>query len=73
MATKAVRFSDREEEMISDFLTKNPYFDFSTLTRMALLNFIQNPSLKLESTKLKSNKTVKIKSKSKDNQKHGTK
>ena len=47
MATKAVRFNEKEEEAIKDFLIKNPYFDFSTLARIAIVNFIKNPDLKL--------------------------
>lgn len=47
MATKAVRFNENEEEAIKDFLSKNPYLDFSTIARIAILNFIKNPDLKL--------------------------
>lgn len=52
MGTKAVRFNDKEEKAIKDFLTKNPFFDFSTLARMAIINFIENPELKLRPSKL---------------------
>lgn len=47
MATKGVRFNKSEEEAIQDFLEKNPYFDFSTLARIAIKKFIENPSIEL--------------------------
>lgn len=54
MSTKAVRFNDKEENAIKDFLHKNPYFDFSTLARMAIINFIEKPELKLKAISLNS-------------------
>lgn len=53
MPTKAIRFSDEEDKAIKDFLTKNPYFDFSTIARMAILNFIEKPKIELVPSKLK--------------------
>ncbi len=50
MATKGVRFNKSDEEAINDFLEKNPYFDFSTLARMAIIKFIQNPTIELQAT-----------------------
>jgi hypothetical protein len=47
MATKAVRFNKSEEEAIKDFLKKNPFLDFSTLARIAISKFIENPELNL--------------------------
>ncbi len=48
MGTKAVRFSDKEEQAISEFLEKNPFLDFSTLARLSIMNFIENPEIKLK-------------------------
>lgn len=48
MGTKAVRFSDKEEQKINDFLEVNSFLDFSTLARIAIINFIENPELKLK-------------------------
>jgi|SaaInlStandDraft_7_1057024.scaffolds.fasta_scaffold540357_2 hypothetical protein len=48
MGTKAVRFSDKDEKLINEFLKKNPMFDFSLLARTAILNFIENPEIKLK-------------------------
>ena len=45
MATKAVRFSTDEEKLINKFLKMNPMFDFSSLARMAILKFIENPQV----------------------------
>ncbi len=47
MATKAVRFSKEDDELIKEFLEKNPIFDFSMLARTAILNFIKNPEIKI--------------------------
>jgi len=51
MATKAIRFSEKEEKMINSFLQENPYFDFSTLGRMAILSFVQNPKIEFKAIK----------------------
>lgn len=48
MGTKAVRFSEKEEQIIKEFLKQNPMLDFSTLARLAINNFIENPELKLK-------------------------
>lgn len=45
MPSRAVRFSEQENEAIKTFLEKNPYFDFSTIARMAILKFIENPQI----------------------------
>jgi hypothetical protein len=48
MGTKAVRFSDKEEKDISEFLEMNPFLDFSTLARLSIMSFIENPEIKLK-------------------------
>lgn len=45
MPSRAVRFSEQENEAIKNFLESNPYFDFSTIARMAILKFIENPQI----------------------------
>lgn len=57
MTTKAVRFNEKEDRAIKEFLEQNPYFDFSTLARIAILRFVERPDLKL----------IPIKSKNDDN------
>lgn len=53
MPTKAIRFSEKEDKAIKEFLKKNPYFDFSTIARMAILKFIENPHIELTPTIIK--------------------
>jgi hypothetical protein len=47
--TRAIRISTQEDQLIEEFLKKNPVFDFSTLARTAIIQFIQEPNLKLNS------------------------
>ena len=49
--TRAIRFSDKEQRQIEEFLAKNPFFDFSTLARMAILEFVENPKMTLKAVK----------------------
>lgn len=42
---RGVRFSEKEESLIEEFLRKNPFFDFSTLAKIAILEFIRKPEL----------------------------
>lgn len=60
MATKAVRFSEQEDKAIKEFLAKNSFLDFSTLARMAILNFIENPNLNLKPAKIEKQKEARI-------------
>jgi hypothetical protein len=49
--TRAIRFSEREEEQIEEFLRANPIFDFSSLARTAIIAFIRRPNLALKAVK----------------------
>lgn len=49
--TRAIRFSERDEALIAKFLEENEIFDFSTLARIAILNFIANPSVSFRPVK----------------------
>jgi hypothetical protein len=51
VVTKAVRFSKDEEEKINLFLNENKFFDFSTLARIAIIQFIENPKLEIKPIK----------------------
>ena len=55
MSTRAVRFSDKEEKLIIEFLEQNPMLDFSTLARISIMNFIENPEIKLKPIKSNTN------------------
>ena len=56
MGTRAVRFNEKEERAIQDFLKRNPRFDFSTIARTAILGFIEKPKIDLSPTKIKLDK-----------------
>lgn len=44
---RGVRFSDKEEKLIEEFLRKNTLLDFSTLAKVAILEFIKKPRINL--------------------------
>ena len=53
---RTVRFTEEDIKLIESFLQKNYFFDFSTLARVAIRNFIENPQLQIESvSKIKNN------------------
>jgi hypothetical protein len=60
MATKAVRFNEKEDKAIKEFLERNSFLDFSTLARMAILNFIENPTITLKPAKLEKKNEKRI-------------
>ena len=60
MGIKAVRFSNSEEQSIKDFLIRNPQIDFSTLARIAISNFIENPTIHLVPVKIELKKEKRI-------------
>ena len=45
--TKAVRLSDEEMKRIERFLEQNPFFDFSTLARLAIAGFMESPTVQI--------------------------
>ena len=44
---RGVRFTEKEEALIEEFLKINPFLDFSTLAKLAILEFVRNPQLKI--------------------------
>jgi hypothetical protein len=42
---RGIRFTKSEDDLIESFLQKNPFFDFSTIARIAITEFIRNPKL----------------------------
>jgi hypothetical protein len=50
---RTVRFDDKQEKRIEEFLGRNPFLDFSSLTRMAVDQFIQKPTVKIQPVKSK--------------------
>lgn len=47
-ATRTVRFDKTTIDKIDLFLKLNPFLDFSTLARLSINNFIENPNLKIQ-------------------------
>jgi hypothetical protein len=45
--TRAVRLSDEESRRVDQFIKLNPFFDFSSLVRTALMEFIAAPRLQI--------------------------
>ena len=43
--TRGIRLKDHEEKLVQDFLAQNPFFDFSTMARIAITKFINDPQL----------------------------
>jgi hypothetical protein len=56
---RGVRFSGEEDAMIEEFLKKNSLIDFSTLAKIAILQFIKKPMLSLNAIKTKEAKHVR--------------
>lgn len=44
---RGIRFTAEEENQIERFLKSNPLIDFSTVARIAILEFIKNPKINL--------------------------
>lgn len=45
--SRTIRFKPADLELIDAFLDQNPIFDFSSLTRTAVLGFIKNPQIEI--------------------------
>lgn len=45
---RTVRFDQNELKKIEQFLKKNPFLDFSTLARLSISHFIENPSAQIK-------------------------
>ncbi len=46
--TRTIRFSDEDMRDIDKFLSENRIFDFSTLARVAIREFIENPVIEIK-------------------------
>lgn len=44
---RGIRFTDKEERLVKEFLAANPMLDFTTLAKIAILEFIKKPQLSL--------------------------
>jgi hypothetical protein len=45
--SRTIRFKKDELDLIEKFLAKNPFFDFSSLTRIAVVEFVKNPPIQI--------------------------
>ena len=45
---RTVRFDDKQVKRIEEFLSRNRFLDFSSLTRMAIDQFVQNPTVQIQ-------------------------
>jgi hypothetical protein len=45
--TKAIRLNPSDDALITEFLNANPFFDFSSLARTAILSFIRQPTISI--------------------------
>ncbi|MBC7457479.1 MAG: hypothetical protein H7235_04325 [Bdellovibrionaceae bacterium] len=61
-SVRTVRFDKKELARIEEFLKANPFFDFSTLTRLSVQRFIENPQLQVKaiSSKSKQKKVMEL-------------
>ena len=55
-SVRTVRFDKKELERIEEFLKMNPFLDFSTLTRLSVQRFIENPNLQFTGLQNKTKK-----------------
>lgn len=46
--TRTVRIKKTDIKRIDEFLRNNPVFDFSSLVRIAIEQFMRNPNLKIK-------------------------
>ena len=60
--TRTIRFSEADVRDIDRFLKENQIFDFSTLARVAIRKFIENPTVEIkginDTSKAKSRKRM---------------
>jgi len=45
---RTVRFDDEQIKRIEEFLSRNPFLDFSSLTRMAIDQFVEKPTVQIK-------------------------
>ncbi len=45
--SRTVRFKEPEVRLIDEFLKRNAFFDFSSLTRIAVMEFIKQPTVQI--------------------------
>lgn len=44
---RGIRFNNKEESLVEEFLNENPLIDFTTLAKIAILEFVKRPQITL--------------------------
>jgi hypothetical protein len=57
---RTVRFDKNELGKIEEFLMRNPFLDFSSLTRMAINQFIKKPTVQIQPIKKHSGRKEQV-------------
>lgn len=53
---RGIRFNKQEEALVEEFLQSNPLFDFTTLAKISILEFIKYPKITLKPVGAKQDK-----------------
>jgi len=69
IVNKSIRLTEEEAYEIESFLNENPLFDFSTVARMALRDFIRRPIVRVKPL-LKGGRIKNIRRKNEQRSKH---
>ncbi len=56
---RTVRFDKKDLSKIDEFLKQNTFLDFSSLARMSITRFIENPTVQIKPLNNSKSKTVK--------------
>ena len=58
-SVRTVRFDEKDLSKIEEFLKQNSFLDFSSLARMSINRFIENPTVQIKAVQNKSTKASK--------------
>ena len=56
---RTVRFDKKDLQKIDEFLKQNSFLDFSSLARLSISHFIENPTVQIKAVENKSKKSAK--------------
>lgn len=45
---RGIRFNEKEDSLVEEFLKENPVIDFTTLAKIAILEFVKKPQITLK-------------------------
>ncbi len=58
-SVRTVRFDKKDLQKIDEFLKQNSFLDFSSLARLSINHFIENPTVQIKAVENKSKKSSK--------------